>query len=272
MAIEIERYRVHAGEAFQLADIDPDDTRREDMSPRDVVDAGRVADLTEMRELHERLFAEKQQALLIVMLAIDTGGKDSTIQRVFSGLNPQGCRISGFGVPTSEERSRDFLWRIHANVPPAGIIGVFNRSHYEDVTVPRVHGDLDRAEWERRYANIRDFERLLADNGTAILKFHLRISKGEQAERLQDRLEDPTKHWKFDPSDLTERQLWDQYQQSFEDALIATTAEHAPWYVIPANRKWYRDAIVARVIVDKLRSMDPQYPPPVPDLDTYHVE
>jgi PPK2 family polyphosphate:nucleotide phosphotransferase len=207
-----------------------------------------------------------------MLLAIDTGGKDSTVERIFSGLNPQGCNVSSLGAPTPEEQSHDYLWRIHQHVPAKGIIGIFNRSHYEDVTVPRVHRQIDRKTCERRYGHIRDFERMLVETGTTILKFHLRISKDEQAERLRDRLEDPTKHWKFDPSDLAERKRWDDYQQAFEDAIAATTTDHAPWYVVPANRKWYRDAIIARVIVDTLRSMNPQYPPPVADLSSYVVD
>jgi PPK2 family polyphosphate:nucleotide phosphotransferase len=272
MSIDLGRYHVRPGAAFRLDDIDPDDTKREGFPPRDVIDTGRTADLAEIRELHERLFAEKRHALLIVMMAIDTGGKDSTTERIFSGLNPQGCRVTSFGVPTPEEQAHDFLWRIHDHVPPKGIIGIFNRSQYEDVTVQRVHKLIDDRTRERRYGHIRDFERMLAETGTTLLKFHLRISKDEQAERLNDRLEDPTKHWKFDPNDLAERKRWDDYQHAFEDAITATTADYAPWYVVPANRKWYRDAVVARAIVEALRELNPQYPPPVKDLETYSVE
>ena len=269
--LDIEQYRVRPGEAFELERIDPGaaqdlkDDRRE-------YEVARDADLEELRELHERLFAEGEQSLLIVMLAIDTGGKDSTIDRIFSGLNPQGCVVSSFGVPTEEERGHDFLWRIHQRAPRKGQIGIFNRSHYEDVTVPRVHGTIDQPTWERRYAHILDFESLLVESGTAVVKFHLRISKEEQAKRLQERLDDPSKHWKFDPNDLQERKRWDDYQRAFGDAIAATSTADAPWYVVPANSKWYRDAVVARAVVERIRSLDPQYPLPVGNLERYTVE
>jgi len=271
VAIETERYRVTPGAPFRLADIDADDTKRAGVPERGAFDTGRETDLAAIGEMQERLYAERRQALLVVMLAIDTGGKDSTINRIFAGVNPQGCRVSSFGVPTQGEREHDYLWRVHLHVPPKGVIGIFNRSHYEDVVVPRVHGDIDQATLDRRYGHIRDFESLLVDTGTAIVKFHLHISKDEQAERLRDRLQDPTKHWKFNPNDLVERESWDTYQQAFEGAIAATTVDWAPWYVIPANRKWYRDAIIARVVADTLRAMNPQYPQPVSDLSSYRV-
>lgn len=271
MTLDIEQYRVRPGKAFELDSIDPDAAKA--FKPdRDELEVARDADLAELRDLHERLFAEGERALLIVMLAIDTGGKDSTIDRIFSGLNPQGCVVSGFQAPTEEELARDFLWRIHQRVPRKGQIGIFNRSHYEDVTVPRVHGWIDQAAWERRYAHILDFESLLVESGTVVVKFHLRISKEEQAERLQERLDDPSKHWKFDPNDLAERKRWDEYQHAFEDAIAATSTEDAPWYVVPANSKWYRDAIVARVVVEQMRQLDPRYPPPVEGIERYTVE
>lgn len=270
--IETERYRVVPGTRFRLDEIDPDDTRRAGIPLRVELEAARQADLAEIGELQERLYAERRQALLVVMLAIDTGGKDSTVKHTFSGVNPQGCRVSSFGVPTPEEIAHDYLWRVHPHVPAKGFIGIFNRSHYEDVVVPRVHGTIDQSTLERRYGHIRDFERLLVDTGTSVIKLHLRISKETQAERLRDRLDDPTKHWKFNPSDLVERKSWDEYQQAFEAAIAATTTKHAPWYVVPANRKWYRDAIVARVVRDTLRVMKPRFPPPVDDLHTYSVE
>lgn len=269
--IDRDRYRARPHERFSLRAIDPD-AHKAFSGRRDEIEQARDADLARIRELHERLHAEKRQALLIVFLAIDTGGKDSTIERIFSGLNPQGCRVTSFGVPTPAEQARDFLWRVHAEVPPKGLIGIFNRSHYEDVTVPRVHGEIDRATWERRYEHIVEFEQLLAESGTTVLKFHLRISKEEQAERLRDRLTDPTKHWKFDPNDLAERGRWDRYQQAFEDAIAATSAAHAPWYVVPANAKWFRDAVVAHAIADTLEAMDPHYPAPVADIGHYRVE
>ncbi|MDQ3548183.1 MAG: polyphosphate kinase 2 family protein [Chloroflexota bacterium] len=269
--LDIGQYRVRPGEPFELASIDPDAAKAL-KDGRGEFEAARDADLADLRDLHERLFAEGEQALLIVMLAIDTGGKDSTIDRIFSGLNPQGCVVSGFRAPTEEELARAFLWRIHQRVPRKGQIGIFNRSHYEDVTVPRVRGWIDEAVWERRYAHILDFESLLVESGTAIVKFHLRISKDEQAERLQDRLDDPSKHWKFDPNDLADRKRWDDYQRAFEEAIAATSTDDAPWYVVPANSKWYRDAIVARAVVERMRRLDPQYPPPVEGIERYSVE
>ena len=269
--LDIEQYRVWPGKDFALATIQPDPPKglKDD---RDEIEAARDDDLEALRDLHERLYAERSRALLIVLMATDTGGKDSTIDRIFSGLNPQGCVVSSFGVPTDEEQAHDFLWRIHHRVPRRGQIGIFNRSHYEDVTVQRVHDWIDKPTCMRRYEHIREFEQLLVESGTAILKFHLRISKEEQAERLQDRLDDPTKHWKFNPSDLAERKRWDDYQQAFEDAIAATSTDEAPWYVVPANSKWYRDAVVARVIVERMRELDPQYPPPVEDIERYTVE
>jgi PPK2 family polyphosphate:nucleotide phosphotransferase len=271
MDLNVGRLRVRPGGRFHLRDIDPDvpDVVRD---LRADIEALQAETLTELRDLHDRLWAEQQRALLIVLLAIDTGGKDSTVNRIFTGINPQGCRVVNFGVPSTEERLHDFLWRVHYRVPRRGMIGIFNRSHYEDVTVVRVHGTIDQAEWERRYEHIRAFERLLHDSGTSILKFHLRISKDEQAKRLRERLEDPEKHWKFDPNDLRERERWSDHQAAFEDAINATSTDDAPWYVVPANNKWYRDAVVTRVIVERLREMNPQYPPPVEGLEQYTVE
>jgi PPK2 family polyphosphate:nucleotide phosphotransferase len=269
--LEIDEYRVRPGAAFRLADIEPGAARAV-QSRREEIEAARDADLEELRELHERLFAEGTQALLFVLMAIDTGGKDSTIDRIFSGLNPQGCRVASFAVPTEEELGHDFLWRIHMHTPLKGQIGIFNRSHYEDVTVTRVHGLIDDATCLRRFEHIRDFESLLVESGTAVVKFHLRISKEEQAERLRERLDDPSKHWKFNPQDLKERARWDDYQRVFEEAIVATSTVDAPWYVVPADSKWYRDAVVARAVVERLRRMNPRYPPPVDDIERYTVE
>lgn len=271
MEINVERYRMRPGPATAWSEIDPDEPGK-GFEGRDAIETQTAVDLDAFQPLQERLFAEKQQALLVVLLAIDTGGKDSTVRKVFGALNPQGCRVTGFSAPTPEERSYDFLWRIHPHVPPKGIIGIFNRSYYEDVTVPFAHGSLQREEIERRYEHIRDFEQLLLESGTSIVKFHLRISKEEQAERLRDRLEDPEKHWKFDPNDLVERGRWGIYQEAFRSALEATSTDAAPWYVVPANRKWYRDAIIARVVLEKLREMNPQFPPPVERIEHYRVE
>lgn len=269
--LQTDRFRVFPNQTFRLADIDPDDSGLDSDGKRGEIKDARDADLEHLRDLQTRLYAEGKRLLLIVLLATDTGGKDSTVRRIFSGVNPQGCRVASFGRPTEEELAHDFLWRIHRQIPSRGMIGIFNRSHYEDVTVPRVHGDIDDAEVLRRYDHIRAFESLLHDSGASILKFHLAISKDEQAERLQDRLDDPEKHWKFDPADLKDRQRWDDYQLAFEEVINATSTEYAPWHVVPANRKWFRDAVVARVIVQTLESMNPQYPPPLENLDQYTI-
>lgn len=239
---------------------------------REAIEAQTVADQAEIVELQDRLFASKQRALLLVFLAMDTGGKDSSIRRIFSGVNPQGCQVTSFGVPTAEERAHDFLWRVHPHTPALGMIGIFNRSHYEDVTVPVVTGAFTPAECAVRYGHIRDFEALLHEHDTQVVKFHLVISRKEQAERLQERLDDPQKHWKFDPADLENREHWGAYQQAFADVLHATSTDHAPWFVVPANRKWFRDAVIAHVVAHTLRHMDLAYPAPVADLHRYRID
>jgi PPK2 family polyphosphate:nucleotide phosphotransferase len=218
-------------------------------------------------ELQRRLYAERTQSLLVVLQAIDTGGKDSTIRRVFRGVNPQGCRVQSFGRPTEIELAHDFLWRVHAETPAAGMIRVFNRSHYEDVLVVRVHELVPEEVWQRRYDHINSFESLLADAGTRILKLYLHISKEEQKERLEKRLSRPDKHWKFDVGDLGDRERWDDYRQAYTDALVRTTTAVAPWFVIPADQKWYRDVVVATIIADELEDMAPQWPAPAEGLD-----
>jgi PPK2 family polyphosphate:nucleotide phosphotransferase len=273
MDLNVEQFRVKPGARIRLEDFDPAAAKGFSKAERQEIERLQLIDEEQhLRDLHERLFAEGRQALLIILLAMDTGGKDSTVDRIFSGINPQGCQVVSFRAPTEEELDHDFLWRIHYRVPRKGRIGIFNRSHYEDVTVVRVLGLIDNDELQRRLGHIRDFENLLVESGTAVLKFHLRISKEEQAKRLRERLENPAKHWKFDPSDLKARAQWNEYQTAFEDAINATSTDTAPWYIIPANSKWYRDAIVTRVIVDRLQQMNPQYPPPVPGIEQYVVE
>jgi PPK2 family polyphosphate:nucleotide phosphotransferase len=215
-----------------------------------------------IRALQERLYAERQQALLIVLQAIDTGGKDGTVKHVFRGINPQGCSVWAFGRPSERELAHDFLWRVHARTPAKGMIGVFNRSHYEDVLVVRVKGTVPETVWRPRYEHINAFERMLADSGTTIVKLFLHISRAEQKRRLERRIERPDKRWKFDSRDLAERARWDDYQAAFEEAINHCTTAHAPWYVIPANNKWYRNLLVARVVAGTLERMNPQFPPP----------
>lgn len=269
--IRTEDFRVAPDRPIQLSEVDANAGRGLSREMKKTLRDQRDADRELIDDLQHRLFAEKQQSLLVILLATDTGGKDSTIRRVFSGVNPQGCRVWSFGVPTELEYAHHFLWRITPAVPRTGMIAIFNRSHYEDVTVARVNGILDAEELHQRYQDILDFERMLVSARTSIIKLHLVISKDEQADRLRDRLEDPAKHWKFDPSDLDNRARWDDYQMAFQDAINATTTGHAPWYVIPANAKRYRDAVVARIVRETLERMNPQYPPPVPHIDQYEV-
>ena len=219
-----------------------------------------------MAKMQSLLYAEKKHAVLIVLQALDAGGKDGTVNHVFSVLNPQGARVVGFKQPTSEELAHDFLWRIHPHVPLKGEITLFNRSHYEDVLVTRVHKLIDKETWENRYKRIRHFEELLAHNGTHILKFFLHISAEEQLARFAQRLEDPQRNWKISESDYAERAYWDDYIAAFEDAITATTARHAPWFVIPSNHKWFRNLAVSQIIADTMEGLDMAYPAPKVDL------
>lgn len=225
--------------------------------------------LKKLVSLQARLFAEKKQSLLLVIQAMDTGGKDSTIRKIVGVVNPQGCRVTGFKAPSAEELGHDFLWRIHDHVPPKGYIGIFNRSHYEDVLIVRVHGLASSELIENRYHHINEFERLLDDHGVTIIKVMLHISKDYQLERLRERLIDPEKHWKFNPGDLEERKSWDDYMHAYEIMLNRCSTDHAPWYVIPAEKRWFRDAVVSQLVVETLQRMDPQYPKPDYDPADY---
>ncbi|MEL7232914.1 MAG: polyphosphate kinase 2 family protein [Chloroflexota bacterium] len=261
---EQQKLSPDVGEAVKLAQYDPAyKGEREKEEARVETDALR----DEMRDLQERLYAEGKQSLLIVLQAMDAGGKDSTIEKVFRGMNPQGVHVASFKRPTEEELDHDFLWRVHKQVPRRGYIGIFNRSHYEDVLVVRVNQLVSPDVIEARYDHINNFERLLRDSGTHILKFYLHISKDEQKERFQDRLDRPEKNWKFSLGDLPVREEWDDYMQAFELALTKCNTDYARWHIIPANRKWYRNLVVTRTIVEKLREMNPQFPPPEDDLD-----
>ena len=260
MPDEKHLYRVLTDKRVSLAD-EPTDARG---SFADEAEARKELDelRTRLEELQARLWAESRQALLVVLQAIDTGGKDGLIRKVLSGVNPTGCTVVSFKVPSEEERSHDYLWRIHARVPAFGEIGVFNRSHYEDVLVVRVHELVPRDVWEPRYEQIRRFEEHLVANGTTIVKLFLHISEDEQKSRFQERLDDPSKRWKFSKADLEERRSWDEYEAAFQDMVNRTSTEDAPWHVIPADRKWYRDVIAARILVETLERMDPRYPEP----------
>jgi PPK2 family polyphosphate:nucleotide phosphotransferase len=223
-------------------------------------------------QLQRQLYAEDKQKLLIVLQALDAGGKDGTIRNILKGVNPQGVRVHSFKTPSKEELDHDFLWRVHKVVPAKGMIGVFNRSHYEDVLVVRVHNLVPESVWQPRYAQINQFEKLLRDTGTRILKFYLHISKDEQKDRFQDRLNEPDKNWKFSLEDLEKRKFWPDYMAAYEEMLQECSTEWAPWYVIPANLKWYRNLTIMRTIVHTLREMNPQFPEAEKNLDQVVIE
>jgi PPK2 family polyphosphate:nucleotide phosphotransferase len=263
------RYRVEPGTRLRLADVDPDESERY-RRKRDVAEEldrqrARIAGL------QARLYAEHGRSLLIVLQAMDTGGKDGTIKGVFRGVNPQGCQVASFKAPSDEELDHDFLWRVHNRTPAKGMIQIFNRSHYEDVLIARVKQLVPEAVWQRRYQIINQFEQALTAEGTTVLKFMLHISKDEQKRRLESRLADPDKRWKFMLGDLKERALWDDYQRAYEDAVNQCSTPYCPWYVVPANKKWYRNLVVARTIADTLEAMDPRYPPAEPGLDKVEI-
>jgi PPK2 family polyphosphate:nucleotide phosphotransferase len=261
-----DRFLVAPGTPFTLDDRDPGDTHG---APGDKKATNKALDeLSEqLMGLQDRLYAESRQSLLVVLQAMDAGGKDGTVKHVFAGANPQGVRVTSFKQPTADELAHDFLWRIHAAAPRHGYIGIFNRSHYEDVLVARVHDLVDESVWRRRYRHINHFEALLHDAGTRVVKLFLHISREEQAERLRKRLDDPTKRWKFQRGDLAERARWDDYVKAYEEAIARTSTEHAPWYVIPADHKWFRNWAVSRIVIEALEAMDPRYPEPAEDLD-----
>lgn len=218
------------------------------------------ANQSRIAELSEMLYADNRSALLLVFQGMDTSGKDGTIRHVLSGIDPAGCVVTSFKAPTQEELDHDYLWRIHAAVPRKGEIGVFNRSHYEDVGVVRVKGLVPEKVWRARYAEINAFERLLSDSGTVILKFFLHISKGEQRERLLERVNDPKKNWKMNLADLGERERWDGYMEAYSEALTECSTNHAPWYLIPSDKRWFRNLAVSRVVVETLEAMPLRYP------------
>ena len=267
----MKQHLVEPGRKIKLAERDPQDTGDFKGGKEDGLKE--IAKLNEkLQELQEVLYAEGKHKVLVVLQAMDTGGKDGAIRRVFDGVNPQGVKVASFKVPTPEEMAHDYLWRVHKVTPANGELVIFNRSHYEDVLVVRVHNYVPKEVWSKRYEQINAFEKLLAENGTTILKFFLHISKDEQKERLQARLDDPTKHWKFSLGDLGERKLWDDYQAAYEDALNKTSTEYAPWYVVPANRKWYRDLVISKVLVETLEGLKMKYPEPKDDLSGVVIE
>ena len=229
-------------------------------------------DLQRIDALQEILYAQGKHAVLVVLQGMDTSGKDGVVRHVFGPLDAQGVTVTNFKKPTLPELTRDYLWRVHHEVPPRGTIGVFNRSHYEDVLVVRVHGWVPRAQLEQRYQQINDFERYLSENGVIILKFFLHLSKDEQKSRLQDRLDDPTKRWKFERGDIEERKLWRQYQHAYQTCLARCSTAWAPWYVIPSDRKWVRNAAIARILRSTLEGLDLHYPDPPEGLEGISID
>ena len=225
--------------------------------------------LARMEELGQYLYAEARRTLLVVLQARDAGGKDGTIRKVFGALNPQSCRVKAFGVPAGEEARHDFLWRVHQEVPPFGFVGVFNRSHYEDVVAVRVRNLVPEEVWAKRYAQINAWERILTENGVTILKLFLHVSRDEQKNRLLRRLRDPAKNWKFVPGDLDDRALWDEYTEAYQEAFFRCSTAHAPWYIVPADKKPVRNLLVAQIVVDALEKMAPQPPAAAPDIGNY---
>jgi PPK2 family polyphosphate:nucleotide phosphotransferase len=225
-----------------------------------------------LEELHNRLWAEARRSVLLVLQGMDASGKDGTIRRVLTGLNPQGCSVVNFKEPTTLDFAHDYLWRIHAHTPARGIIGVWNRSHYEDVVTARCIGAIDARQCRRRYRQIRAFERMLTEEGISVVKVFLHISKDEQRARLQARIDDPTKNWKFRHSDIEARKHWDEYQAQYEQAITATSTGWAPWYVVPSDHKWVRDVAVGTLLVDVLTRLDPQIPEPESDLEGIVIE
>ena len=254
----IQSLLVPAGGRVSLADYDPHDTGP--YPDKAATKAERQHYVDRLRDLQEVLWAEGKHALLIVLQAMDAGGKDGTIKHVFHGVNPQGCKVTPFKVPSKEELDHDFLWRIHKAVPGRGQIGIFNRSHYEDVLVVRVDNLVPEEVWRQRYEQINHFEKLLHETGTTILKFYLHISKKEQKKRFEARLKDSAKVWKFSRDDVEKRRRWDDYMEAYEEALSRCSTPWAPWYIIPADRKWYRNLLVSQIIVEALEKLDMRYP------------
>lgn len=267
----MKRYRVKPGAKINLAKLDAGSTAgfkgdKEDAAARLLVLNDRL------EELQEALWAEHRHKVLVILQGMDTSGKDGAIRHVFEGVNPLGVRVAAFKAPSEEELDHDFLWRIHPKVPGKGEIVIFNRSHYEDVLAVRVRKLAPAEVWRSRYAQINDFERLLAGTGTVVLKFFLHIDKDEQKKRLQARLDDPRKRWKFRRGDLDDRLLWDDYRKAYGDALSRTSQKSAPWYVVPSNKKWFRDLVVATVLVKALEDLGIKIPEPAEDLQGVIVE
>ncbi|MBN1341100.1 MAG: polyphosphate kinase 2 family protein [Phycisphaerae bacterium] len=265
-----KRFLVKPGTKVKLSDWDPNDTAGF-AKKKEAVDVI-ATNQKRLAELQYLLYAESKRAILVVLQAMDAGGKDGTIRHVMGPLNPQGCPVTSFKAPSDEELAHDFLWRIHRAVPRKGSIGIFNRSHYEDVLIVRVHDLVPKSVWSKRYGHINAFEKMLADNGVHILKFFLNISKDEQLERFKSRLDEPDKHWKANPADFEERKYWDAYQEAYETAIGECSRSYAPWFVIPSNKKWFRNLAVSQILVETLDELDMKFPEPAFDVSKIKVE
>jgi PPK2 family polyphosphate:nucleotide phosphotransferase len=263
-------YLVTPGKKVKLADVESDDTGR--FKDKKEAEAATKLLSNRLGELQPILYAEAKRSLLIIIQGMDTSGKDGAIRSVFEPVNPQSCSVVSFKKPTGLEWSHDFLWRHHLACPPHGMMCIHNRSHYEAVLVERVRNLTPKERWSKRFDHINNFEQMLADEGTTILKFFLHISKDEQKKRLEARLHDPLKNWKFDLNDIEERKHWDDYQKAYEELLHRCSTEHAPWYVVPADKKWYRNHVMSDVIVRTLEAMDLNFPPPLDDIAHIHIE
>ncbi len=267
----MKKYMVKPGEKIKL---DKTDAGDKSLFPDGKKEA--LKEMVKIKEsldtLQELLYAEHKHKLLVVLQGMDTAGKDGTIRHVFDGMNPQGVDVACFKKPSEEAADHDYLWRIHQHTPKKGEIMIFNRSHYEDVLVVRVHDIFPKRVWSKRFDHIKNFEKMLADEGTTILKFFLHIDKDEQRERIQARIDTPDKHWKLSVNDIPERKLWDKYQEAYEDAINKTSAEHAPWYVIPANHKWYRNYVISSIMLETLKGLKMKYPQPEADFSHMKVE
>ncbi|HTP66872.1 MAG TPA: polyphosphate kinase 2 family protein [Geobacteraceae bacterium] len=261
----LEMFRIEHNSDLKLDKIDPDfkDKHEDKASAEEEI----AKHIRELRELQYLLYAEGKRSLLVCLQALDAAGKDGTINHVLGGMNPQGCRVYGFKGPSKEELAHDFLWRIHARVPARGEVAIFNRSHYEDVLVARVHNLVPKEVWSERYEIINNFEKGLLANGTHIVKIFLHISAEEQLRRFKQRLDDPSRHWKISEFDYSERKLWPEYRKAYEEAIGRTSTRHAPWYVVPANHKWFRNLAVSNIIVHTLKSLDMKFPEPTVDIE-----
>ncbi|MBT2292363.1 polyphosphate kinase 2 family protein [Paenibacillus albidus] len=262
-----KRYMIKDTNKGLLHTLDPNETGELDSKKEAEV---KMLQLKErLAELQDILFAQKKHSLLVILQGMDSSGKDGTVKHIFSGINPQGFSVTSFKKPSLEEEAHDFLWRVHQKTPPRGYIAAFNRSHYEDVLVPRVHGNLSKEDAKRRFRYIRQFEEMLVEEGTTVIKLFLHISKEKQLEKIQERLQDPKKHWKFDASDLQERGYWDDYQKYYEDVFKESSTEQAPWFWIPANHRWYRNYLALAIVVQTLKGLELSYPKldtPTPDI------